>query len=62
MVHRTDIAGRSTGQASLGRNGMCRRALNGLLYEFQSPAGDSATGSRRPFDRSHAAHPELLTL
>jgi hypothetical protein len=31
MVHRTDIAGGSMGQASPGNDRMCRRALNGIL-------------------------------
>ena len=31
MVHRTDITGRSMGQASPGHDGVCRPALNGAL-------------------------------
>jgi len=31
MVHRTDIAGGSTGQTCPGNDRMCRHALNGAL-------------------------------
>jgi hypothetical protein len=33
MVHRTVVAGGSTGQTSPGYDGMCRRPLNGVLLE-----------------------------
>jgi hypothetical protein len=33
MVHRTDITGRSMGQANPGHDGACRPALNGALLE-----------------------------
>ena len=33
MVHRTDITGRSMGQPSSGRDGICRPALNGAFLE-----------------------------
>ena len=32
MVHRTDITGRSMGQASPGHDGICRPALNGAPF------------------------------
>jgi hypothetical protein len=47
MVHRTDIAGGSTGQASPGNERMCRPALNGALLEKQSFARTSARFSLR---------------
>jgi hypothetical protein len=36
MVHRTDITGRSMGQATPGHDGVCRPALNGALLENNS--------------------------
>lgn len=46
MVHRTDIAGSSTGQASSGHGGICRPALDGALLENNpSPEPLSASHS-----------------
>jgi hypothetical protein len=33
MVHRTDVASGSSGQTTLGHDGMCRRLLNGVPLE-----------------------------
>src|SRR6266487_239635 len=64
MVHRTDIAGGSTGQTSPGSDRTCRRALNGVLLEnklshssdnkkvLPSPDGGSPTGSCHLFRTS----------
>jgi hypothetical protein len=59
MVHRTDIAGGSTGQTSPGNGRMCRRALNSALLEnnfslkrqamLPSPDDGSPAGSCHPF-------------
>jgi len=54
MVHRTDITGRSMGQASPGHDGVRRPALNGALLEnnFSLNRQESAAvSSRRPCRR-----------
>jgi hypothetical protein len=64
MVHRTDITGRSMGQASPGHAGVRRPALNGTLLE------NNFSLSRQPCCRLlttavpplHAIYLELLTL
>jgi len=70
MVHRTDIAGGSTGQASPGNDGMRRRALNGALLENNSskPLSASRSGGEKCCRVTtavlpvHAIYLELLTL
>lgn len=54
MVHRTDIAGGSTGQASPGNDRVCRRALSRALLEKHSIDRISARFSLRR--RSAASH------
>ena len=48
MVHRTDIAGGSTGQTSPGNDCMCRHALKWRPPRKQSFARTSARFSLRP--------------
>jgi hypothetical protein len=64
MVHRTDITGRSMGQASPGHDGVLRPALNGALLENNFSLSDKKrcrllTTAVPPL---HAVYLELLTL
>ena len=66
MVHRTDIAGGSTGQTSPGSDRTCRRALNGVLLENKlSHSSDNKKCCRlqtAAVPPVHAIYFELLTL
>jgi hypothetical protein len=72
MVHRTDIAGGSTGQTSLGHDCMCRPVLNDALLENNPspeplPASHSADGKccrllTTAVPPVHAIYLELPTL
>jgi hypothetical protein len=71
MVHRTDIAGGSTRQASPGNDRMCRPALSRVLLEKPSFTRTSARFSLRGEKCCHltiavppipAIYLELLTL
>jgi hypothetical protein len=54
MVHRTDIAGGSTGQTSPGNDCVCRHALNGALPE-DNPSPD-------PLPASHTGRKQCCRL
>jgi hypothetical protein len=63
MVHRTDITGRSMGQASPGHDGV-RPALDGALLEnnFSLSRQDVLPSPHDGGAAAHAIYLELLTL
>ena len=64
MVHRTDITGRSMGQASPGHDGVRRPALNGALLEnnFSFTTRKCCRLLTTAVPPPHAIYLELLTL
>ena len=65
MVHRTDIAGGSMGQASPGHDGVRRPALNGALLENNfslKPTSKCCRLLTTAVPPVHAIYLELLTL
>ena len=65
MVHRTDIAGGSTGQPNPVHDGICRPALNGTLLENNfslNPTRKCCRLLATAVPPLHAIYRELLTL